>query len=90
MWCVVCGACLCVVVWSDRLVVGLANGWADPKNTILFMPTDVGNAYEKLVQRNQAPRGFVFWDIPNEGNVPKGQTDPLYMAQGINQFLHIR
>lgn len=36
------------------------------------------------------PRGFVFWDVGQEGLVPPGQTQPLFMAEGINAFLHTR
>lgn len=36
------------------------------------------------------PRGFVYWDISQEGYIPQGQTQPLFMAAGINSFLHTR
>lgn len=79
-----------VRVPPSQLVIGLANGWAGGAKTILMMPADVGAAYASLQARGLAPRGFVFWTITEEGDVPHGQAEPLFMAAGINAFLHTR
>lgn len=80
----------------SQLVIGLANGWAGgpaggpaPKS-ILIMPEDAGTAYAALEAVGMAPRGFVFWDITDEGDVPPGQSQPLYLSAGINAFLKTR
>ena len=79
-----------VRVPPQQLVIGLANGWAGSTKTILMMPADVGAAYAALQARGLAPRGFVYWTITEEGAVPPGQTEPLFMAAGLNAFLHTR
>ena len=79
-----------VRVLPSQLVVGLANGWAGGTKTVLMMPAAVGAAYTALQSRGTPFRGCVFWTIAEEGRVPVGQTEPLYMAQGLNAFLHTR
>ncbi len=74
----------------DRLVIGLANGWAGSPQAVLVMPQDVGVAHERLAKEGRAPRGYVFWNIGSEGVVPANGTQPLYMAAEINTFLHTR
>jgi len=51
---------------ATAFCIGLANGWAE-KKTILVMPEEAGAAYYALSEMGQAPRGFVFWAIDNEG-----------------------
>lgn len=72
----------------SRTVLGLANGWADNAKSLLIMPDDVGAAFARLGAA--APRGVAFWSLTNEGDVPPGQTQPLYFGAGINAFLHTR
>jgi chitinase len=79
-----------VSVKKEALCVGVANGWANNRNNALVMPEQLQAAYETLQGVGMEPRGFVFWVIDDEGAVPQGQTQPLYMAAGINKFLHTR
>jgi hypothetical protein len=32
----------------------------------------------------------MFWDIADEGMVPSGSTKEMWMASGLNAFLHTR
>jgi hypothetical protein len=73
-----------------QLVIGLANGWADGTKSLLVWPEEAGVAYEHLKQFNLQPRGFMFWDIADEGRVVSGTTRELWMASGLNEFLHVR
>jgi chitinase len=73
-----------------QVVIGLANGWADPSRCLLIWPTEVGAAYNNLKAKGLQPRGFMFWDIGDEGEVPQGYSQPLYLAAGLNAFLHTR
>lgn len=76
-----------VSVPLSKLVIGLANGWAmgANKKSIFISPADCGVAYKALaVNNNTLPRGFMFWTINDEGD------HGMYMAKGLNQFLHIR
>jgi chitinase len=73
-----------------QLVIGLANGWADGAKSLLVWPEEVGAAYEHLSQSNLQPRGFMFWDIADEGRVVTGTDRELWMASGLNEFLHTR
>lgn len=75
---------------STQLVIGLANGWADGSKTLLVWPEEAGIAYEYLSQFNLQPRGFMFWDIADEGRVVTGTNRELWMASGLNAFMHIR
>lgn len=78
-----------ISISATAFCIGLANGWAE-KKTILVMPEEAGAAYYALSEMGQAPRGFVFWAIESEGWIPPGQTAPLFMAAGLNEFLHTR
>lgn len=69
----------------SKLVVGLANGWAEGGDKTLYVdPSDVGEAYNRLSERGRALRGFMFWTIDEEG------SNGVYMADGLNNILHIR
>lgn len=81
-----------VRVPADRLLVGFGNGWtggAGDRNA-LVLPAQIGDAHERLRRRGMAPRGYFFWSIPQEGITPPNSTEPLYFAQGLNAFLHVR
>lgn len=60
------------VVSVDRaqLVIGLANGWAGSPKCVLMMPEQLAAAWVALGAIGYAPRGAMFWDIPDEGDVP--------------------
>lgn len=75
---------------ATQVVIGLANGWSDGTRALLVDPTLVGKGYDSLKTVGKAPRGFAFWDIGDEGETPAGWSAPLYLAKGINAFLHIR
>lgn len=36
------------------------------------------------------PRGFMFWDIADEGAVVAGTDKQMWMAKGLNRFMHTR
>ena len=77
-----------VAVPADRLLLGLANGWAGEGGKALFLPpAEVGRAWAALPVR---PRGLMFWDIADEGRAPAGGGTPLFFAGGLNRFLHTR
>jgi hypothetical protein len=73
-----------------QLVIGLANGWADGTKSLLVWPEEAGVAYQHLEQLNLQPRGFMFWDIADEGRVVAGTNREMWMASGLNEFLHVR
>jgi len=54
------------------------------------MPDQAQIAYETLKSRGLEPRGFAFWAIDNEGEIPPGQNDALFLSPGLNDFLHTR
>lgn len=55
-----------------------------------MMPAEVGAAYTALQAMGVTIRGCVFWTISEEGTTPVGQSQPLFMARGLNVFLHTR
>ncbi len=75
---------------KSQVVIGLANGWTDGSRAILIAPDLVGKSYTELKAIGREPRGYAFWDIGDEGVTPAGWTSPLYLAKGLNDFLHIR
>jgi hypothetical protein len=75
---------------ASQVVIGLANGWADPTRVLLVEPSEVGKSYNALKAAGKAPRGYAYWDVGDEGITPTGWTSPLFMAEGLNEFLHIR
>ena len=80
-----------MAVPPQKLVVGLANGWAGgfhPKS-VLIMPEEVGEAWRALGPGAQF-RGAAFWCIAEEGAVPPQQSQPLWMAKGLNGVFHTR
>ena len=80
-----------VAVPPEKLIVGLANGWAGgfhPKS-VLIMPEEVGAAWAALGAGSQF-RGAAFWCIASEGEVPPAQSAPLWMAAGLNAVFHTR
>lgn len=78
---------------ANRLVIGLANGWADNSKFLLVWPEELIGGYEALKRAGIQPRGFMFWDIADEGLsavASKGDERPFWMARGLNSFLHTR
>lgn len=79
-----------VSINTTQLVIGLGNGWAGSYQSLLIMPDSVGQAYNALQAQGLAPRGAAFWCTSDEGEIPEGQTQPLYLASGLNQYFHTR
>jgi hypothetical protein len=75
------------LVWVplSKLVLGLANGWAAGSGKSIFIPpVECKRAYKAWTEANTVPRGFMFWTINLEG------SNGVHMAEGLNEFLHIR
>jgi len=69
----------------NKLVIGLANGWALNSNKhYFFNPQHVGEAYKWLRQNKLVIRGFMFWCVELEGE------NSVYLTPGLNQFMKIR
>jgi chitinase len=75
---------------QTQLVIGLGNGWVDGNKSLLVWPEQAEAAYEALKAKDSAPRGFMFWDIADEGRVVSGTDREMWMAAGLNKFLHTR
>eukprot|EP00804_Cyclotella_cryptica_P003971 CCRYP_013902-RA/>CCRYP_013902-RA protein AED:0.00 eAED:0.00 QI:237/1/1/1/1/1/2/788/430 len=72
----------------DKLVIGLANGWALEKrnrNKVLYIsPEECKHAFEKLKVSSDGdltPRCFMFWTIEERGK------NDVYLAKGLSHFL---
>ena len=75
---------------EDKIVIGLANGWAVGK----FLFVDEKNlveGYNYLLKQNKDVRGFMFWDIADEGKIPQSnntcENKPFYMAKILNSMI---
>lgn len=74
-----------VNITRAQLVVGLANGWAapPPNKFLLLWPEDIGSAYRALRERSDEPRGFMFWNIADEGEVVLGTERELWLTREL-------
>mmetsp|Transcript_6959 Transcript_6959/g.13295 ORF Transcript_6959/g.13295 Transcript_6959/m.13295 type:complete len:177 (+) Transcript_6959:1-531(+) len=81
-----------ITIPASQLIIGLANGWADGTKALRVWPEEAAAAYSALgaLSPSLQPRGFMFWDIADEGMVPRGASREMWMARGLNQFLHTR
>jgi hypothetical protein len=76
---------------KDRLVIGLANGWAGDGKFLLILPDDIAIAYNFLLESGIEPRGFAFWNILDEGASPILQPEqPLFLAHELNKIMKTR
>lgn len=72
-----------------RLVIGLANGWANSSRVLLLNSSEVSLGYRYLNEMGLAPRGFGFWNIYEEGrNISSGEA--MWLAKDMDKILHIR
>ena len=74
----------------DKLVIGLGNGWtANPLGKFLFLSRDdIHSAYLELSRLNILPKGFMYWDIADEGMLVG--DEPYYMSVILNEVMHTR
>lgn len=85
-----------VVVPSAKLLVGFGNAWVQaapgtPRNATrntFVSGEEIAVAHKAL--NDNAPRGYFFWVIGEEGLIPKGSDKPLFFAKELNDFLHVR
>jgi len=79
-----------ITVPQSQLVIGLANGWAAPRpnKVLLIWPNEAKDAYVALKAQGKEPKGFMFWDIKDEGDMVNGTQ--FYLAKSLNTFLNIR
>ena len=79
-----------IKVPEDKIVIGLANGWANGK--FLFVDEkNIVEGYNYLKKQKKDERGFMFWDIADEGKIPQSNStevkSPFYMAKILNKIL---
>ena len=77
---------------EEKLVIGLANAWANGK--FLFVnEIDISKGYKSLIKRNKDIKGFMYWDIGDEGKIPSSQESsdksPFYMAKVLNSIFSL-
>ena len=82
-------ACACgrVQTHPDVARFPLLCVYCPPKKT--KRPEDCGKAYAELKEDLQEPRGFMFWNMEDEGRTVE-RTDPpraLYLAKELAAFL---
>jgi len=75
---------------KENLVIGLANGWAGDGKFILIDIDELEEAYSKLKCMDMDIRGFMFWNIVDEGKVPLNNDKEYWLASGLNSFLCTR
>ncbi|GAB5371468.1 hypothetical protein AAMO2058_001582400 [Amorphochlora amoebiformis] len=77
-----------ISVPPERLVIGLANGWANSDNDkgkfVFIEPESVEQVFTECDKSAPRPRGFGYWTIGEEG------TNGVYLARSLNKFMKIR
>ena len=80
-----------IVVPPSQLLIGLANGWTEPyppvQKFLLLQPEQLEIAFRTLPD-SLKPRGFMFWNIADEGHIVDGK--PYNLATSLNKFLEVR
>ena len=76
-----------VKVDPDRLVVGLANGWAHNNKFLFLRPEELQSGYDELVASGTKPRGFAFYNIQDEGLHVASFQGPFYMALELKKLV---
>lgn len=79
-----------ISIARTQLVIGLANGWAAPppeSKFLLMWPEDCGAAYAALREKGTEPRGFMFWNIMDEGAVVPGTDRQLWLTRELRAQL---
>eukprot|EP00040_Diaphanoeca_grandis_P022546 m.121464 g.121464 ORF g.121464 m.121464 type:complete len:400 (+) comp28858_c0_seq2:46-1245(+) len=75
----------------SKLVIGLANGWTSPPpdKFLLIWPEDCGRAYVEMKRKSLEPRGFMFWNVADEGNIVEKTEPPraLWLARELRPYL---
>lgn len=80
-----------VQVPPQRLVIGLANGWAGDGKFFFISPEEVEEIHAALVRDELAPRGYAYWNMKDEGlSSPLRPDAPVWFAAGLNKFLKTR
>jgi chitinase len=75
-----------VRVEGKRFVIGLANGWADDRKTLLTFGKELKSCYKLLAERNVEFKGFALWNVQDEGVEVEGEK--LYLAKDIFKILN--
>ena len=70
---------------KEKIVIGLANAWAT-KQFLFVKEEDIVSGYKELEKEQKECRGFMFWDIADEGKVHEGES--FYMAKVLNKIFH--
>ena len=79
-----------IKVPEDKILIGLANGWANDK-FLFFDKKNIVEGYNYLKKQKKDVRGFMFWDITDEGKISQSNNtedkSPFYMTKILNKIL---
>jgi DNA-binding response OmpR family regulator len=72
-----------------EVLIGLANGWAGGPDgkALLLSASQLAETWERLAAGGRSPRGAAFWVIGEEGRVPDGLSEPLFLAPALAKVL---
>lgn len=79
-----------IKVPADKLVIGFSFGSSDGSGKMAFFWPESAGAARAAGGASFRPRGYAYWDIQEEGTAANGTETVLYMAAGLNKFLHVR
>lgn len=71
----------------SKLVIGLANGWADSSSaenqdkTLFISPSQIQTVWTSLEEKSLLPRGLMFWTLEEEG------TRGHYFARDLSRII---
>ena len=76
---------------QNKLVIGLANAWAFGK-ALFIDEKNITEGYHTLVKKNKDVRGFMFWSVGYEGDIPTSEDvsnkTEFFMAKVLNSVFN--
>ncbi len=80
-----------VSVPLNKLVIGLANGWANERGQkfLLLWENELETIFKTLSEKNLLPRGFMFWSLASEGaerKNPQGKLVKYYLVSYLRNL----
>ena len=76
---------------QNKLVIGLANAWAFDK-ALFIDEKNITEGYHTLVKKYKDVRGFMFWSVGYEGDIPTSEDvsnkTEFFMAKVLNSVFN--
>ena len=81
-----------VTLDPERLVIGIANGWAGDGKFLFISPDSLKSIYAELKRAELKIRGFAFWNILDEGKplASDPEATPIWLAKSLKHIVTVQ